>query len=181
MVLLALLLVSGCSVPKRQRPAPKPEEREPEKITAIAPEITVTDKEGEKAFVVRSDSTRLELREGEGSLARLNRITGEIYRNGKIASRIEADTARVDQAAKTLTAFGNVRMTREEGVDAGQGGKPDLGGLVMNARRMVYSKGQERIEAEGDVTVSSDKFVMGPIPKLWANEDLTTFATPDKF
>ncbi len=165
------LALGGCSPAPTSRPAtvaPVPEP-EPERITAVEPVITVRGEGDAPAFVVRSAQSELEVQDGGGSTARLADVTGEIYRGGAIVSRFKAERAQVDQAKKTLVATGSVQVTEERR------------GLRLTAARIDYSENRGRIEAEGAVTVSSQGAVWGPFPVLWANPELTRFASPDKF
>jgi lipopolysaccharide assembly outer membrane protein LptD (OstA) len=130
-------------------------------------EVKVAGKDGSPAFVVRAQSSEIEVEKG-GSQSGLERVDGEIFQQGKVAARFSASRGQVDQASRSLLATGSVvvRDTKR--------------GIALRADRVRYREGEAKLVASGRVTVSSESWRIGPFDQLAATPDLSRVGTPDR-
>ncbi|MBL8064329.1 MAG: hypothetical protein JNM34_00575 [Chthonomonadaceae bacterium] len=180
--ILPLITVAqiGCG-PGDSLKTPVPESPVPvNRIKAVAPTLTMV--EGDRTVSIHADQSELNLHDsGKPKLGTISYPTGEVKVSGKTVSRFTATNGTVDQDKKTLLLTGNVKITDE------------TRGLLLTAREVKYGQLLRRYEAKGDVWVTklekdnsgqvttSEAMRMGPLPVMWANEDLDKIATPKKF
>ncbi|MCW5938093.1 MAG: hypothetical protein KF884_08945 [Fimbriimonadaceae bacterium] len=169
---VALALALGCGPSQRVTPGPKPLAESPaveRKIRAESPEVTVRGEDGEVAYVVRAETSKMTVGEEGAASGALSGVSGEIRKGGQTASKFKATSGEVDQKARTLTLQGEVTVTDE------------ARGIVLKAQRVFYAEAKGRIEASGQVTVSSGSALLGPVDALWASPGLERVATPDLY
>jgi hypothetical protein len=169
---VALALSVGCGPSRQVAPGPKPLAESPaveRKIRAENPEITVRGEDGEVAYIVRAETTKMTVGDEGSASGALDGVSGEIRKDGKTASKFKATSGQVDQKARTLFLQGEVTVTDE------------ARGIVLKAQRVFYAEAKGRIEATGQVTVSSGSALLGPVDALWASPGLERVATPDLY
>jgi|GEM_PF-1630179 len=182
---LFLVIAGSCGGPT---PAPTPSAKTDvtkvlppvKSVKTKAPEITIESADGKSSYVVRAKESEIHLDESGPDFGTMTNVEGEILNEGKVVSRFNAPSAKVDKDSQVLELSGGVEFVGE--IDQ----KPETDPVkrdefILHAANVKYLQGLGRIEAEGAVTVTSEDMVMGPVPKLWATADLRKIATPGKF
>lgn len=159
----------GCTRPADapQAAPTRPVEKPPVKIGTGPVEVQVRGEDGTPSFVVRAQSSEIQVEKG-GSQSGLDKVEGEIFQKGKLASRFTASQGRVDQSARSLQASGKVEV------------RDTSRGIVLRADNVRYREGEAKIVASGRVTVSSEEWRIGPFDQLAATPDLSRVGTPDQ-
>jgi len=137
-------------------------------VTAKGTEITVNGNEKGTAFRVVSEESDISFERDGVSSGTLSGVSGDIVRAGKTVSRFTGSSGTVDRKKGVLHLDGQVKVTDE------------VRGLTMTAKNLVYDQELGRFVAKGDVTVTSEGMILGPLPEIWATPDLTKIATPGK-
>lgn len=130
--------------------------------------VVARNPEGNPLWSARTEGSRF-LIEGEAGKAVLEGVRGELFREGKLASRFQAKTGQADQQRSELVLSGGVRV---EAV---------IEGLWLTAERVLYDGNTGLLQAHGRVVVESETYTMGPFEELWATQDLRRVGTPDAF
>lgn len=178
------LAIAGCGPSVSPGPASSAPTPPPVKTVKVTnPEVTLvsTDDKGiVHETIVKSPESTINMGTGGPEYGELEDVTGEIRKGGVTECQFEGPHASVDREKKTLVLDGGVKVTavqREDNPD----GKETSVTIVMRSQRLRYDQNLKRIEAEGNVTVTSQGMTLGPLPKLWAKPDLSKIATPGKF
>lgn len=131
--------------------------------------VTARNEKGQTTWVLSAESSSVVLAQGQEIDAEVQGVTGELYRDGKLASRYEARTGVANDARRTLKLKGTVRVTSEERK------------IVLSAAEIEWVDDRQLIAARGSVWIRSDAYEMGPLPELWATPDLSRIGSPDRF
>jgi hypothetical protein len=164
----------GSSGSKEGNPPPPPPAELEEGKVAIAADSSRLQHRNERGVVTleidsASSVTHLDKESAEELRSELVQVSGRIYRGGIVASRFRAPKGTFDRQAKTLELREGVTVTSEER------------GLVLTARRIVWTESVNLIRAEGGVRIKGSLFESGPSNLLVATSDLRRFGTPDRF
>jgi hypothetical protein len=187
--LLATLLLSACSgkssKSKDEDAKPKKKEEEPIKEMNTGKGSAIVrakdpDTDGNRPirYTIKWEKTQLEYTLQRGaSKGRLEKVTGELYREGKLGCTFTADKANVDQEKKLLVLEGNVTAI---GVD------PQA---RLECRRLEWKTDEKLLKAFGRVTIKfvqmardpsekTSEGTIGPVDELWCLPDLGRAGTP---
>lgn len=172
----------GCSGSKTEtEDTPKEPEKKKESpvenIGVKSPAVTIESADGTASYVLRAKESAVHMTGDGPSVSTMRNVEGEINRVGQEPVHFTAPEAKIDRESETLSLHGGVSVT---GIMKDKRSK-EVRKVDLKAKTVRYFQGPKRIEADGDVTVTSNGMVMGPLPKLWANEDFTKIATPGKF
>lgn len=123
-------------------------------------------------YVIHWEKTQLDYTLEKGtSGGRLEKVTGELYQEGKLASTFSADTGFVDQTKNFLKLEGAVRV---------QGIEPKA---TLNCQRMEWYTDKKLLKAFGQVTIrlaedAKGGGTIGPVDELWCLPKLDSAGTP---
>lgn len=166
------LTVIGCGSREAARPpAPTPPPVEAEKRSAQTEkvEMVARDESRMRAWSVQAKSAKLNFA-GEGKMSGdLVGVSGVLFKNDTEAGTFTADRGSANQEQRRLVLRGRVRL-----VSLTQK-------AVLTADELEWLDGEERVEARGNVRVRSERYEVGPFPKVLATPDLTDIGTPDMF
>lgn len=189
LAIVCLALLVGCSgksdkVSGEQKDPEKEAKEEPRRLYTGSGEATVRDPEGNRPirYVLRWDKTQLDYTLEGGALdGAVDKVSGEIYRDGKIGCRFTADLATVDKAKKLLVLSGKVTAI---GIDTEA--KPenviatgiDPKNSKLECERLEWRTDKKLMKATGKVTITLEQGVVGPVDELWCLPDLEKAGTP---
>jgi len=130
--------------------------------------------------VIRWEKTQLDYTLEKGpSAGRLEKVSGELYREGKLASRFTADAGYADDAKHELKLEGAVHVVSE------QTEKKDKMTATLTCDRMIWRTDELLAKAYGGVKIvfkseEKDKTggTIGPMDELWCLPDLEKVGTP---
>jgi hypothetical protein len=97
-------------------------------------------------------------------------VTGSLYKEDKVVSTYKAKKAVADEVTGELTLEGDVEVY-----------SPEQKSTLRSETLIWASKGREVIKAKGRVRLESPLYVVGEVPELWADPDLSRVATPEVF
>lgn len=121
------------------------------------------------AWTMKAEESSMRFQGEEESSAIVQRVTGQLLKDGKVASNFVADSGEADTKTGRLVLTGHVKVTSERD------------GVVLVAERLTYDKNRALLFAEGRVEVQSDAWLSGPFAKLVATPGLERIGTPDRF
>ncbi len=131
--------------------------------------MTARNEKGEVTWILNAKTTSIHVAKGTEIDAEAEGVTGELYQEGKLASKYQSVKGRANDAKKTLVLDGKVKITSEEQK------------VVLVADRVEWMEDRQMISAKGSVWVRSDVYEMGPLPEIWATPDLKRVGSPDRF
>lgn len=97
-------------------------------------------------------------------------VTGQLYKDDKLVSTYKAQKAIADEVTGELTLQGQVEVY-----------SPEEKSTLRSETLVWASKGREIIKAKGRVRLESPLYLVGEVPELWAEPDLSRVATPEVF
>lgn len=149
-------------------------------VKTSATEITVQNEKGDASYVVRAATSSINMTNDGPDYGKLSGVTGEVKKDGETTSHFSAQSGLVDRSKQTLLLTGTVKITGR--LDRDKGEKSEKSEMIdLTADTVRYDQNLKRYEATGRVTVVSKSMSLGPVPKIYANSDLTRFGTPGKF
>jgi hypothetical protein len=93
-------------------------------------------------------------------------VSGELYRDGKLASRFTADRAVANKAKNLLVLEGKVVVN---GIDPK---------LRLECRKLEWTTNKRLLKVMGNVTIHLEKATIGPNDEYWCYPDLKQGGTP---
>ena len=133
-------------------------------------EISVTRENGDTAWILKSESTRIGIEDEGGSQGYLNEVTGTLFgEDGKPLSTLKSTQAKADNAKRVFKLIDNAEITSLEY------------NAVLKANEVEWLEDRQLYAAKGNVTITTDTWKFGPTDILYARPDLTMVGSPDKF
>lgn len=182
------LLCGACGkAPRKEANPPKdPADeaaKESRRLYTGSGSATLRDTEGDRPirYILRWTSSQLDYSQEQGALGgRLEEVSGELYQQGKLASRFTADHAMANKAKNLLRLEGNVVI---EGLDVDEKGKviSQEVAATLRCQRMEWNTKQEMMRAYQKVTVVSRQGTVGPLNELWCDPSVRRAGTPGFF
>lgn len=141
------------------------------------------DTEGDRPirYILKWTSSQLDYSQEQGALGgRLEGVSGELYQEGKLASRFKAEHATANKAKNLLRLEGNVVI---EGLEVDGKGKvvSQEVSATLRCHRMEWNTKQEMMRAFEQVTVVSRQGTVGPLSELWCEPSVRRAGTPGFF
>jgi hypothetical protein len=173
-VIAAIALATGCkSAADQKKEAPKDPasevQEDSKRLYTGSGEATVRDPDGERPirYVLRWKETQLDYTLEKGPAGgKVTGASGEMYREGKLASRFTADSAVADKANNLLTLQGNVVVN---GMDPK---------ARLKCQKIEWKIDEKLFKAFGKVTIKFKDGTIGPVDELWCLPDLERAGTP---
>lgn len=172
-MIIALVLtgcIGGSSGVAKASTKPKEEApKEPNRLDTNSGSGTVREPDGNRhvLYTVKWESSQLDYTLKDGALnGTLRQVSGELYQEGKLASRFVADAARADKAKGQLVLSGKVTVI---GLD------PQA---KLECQKLEWKTKEKRIRALGGVTIRFNQGTIGPMDELWCLPDLKIAGTP---
>lgn len=139
-------------------------------------------------YVIHWEKTQLDYTLEKGpSSGRLEKVSGELYRDGKLASRFTADAGYANQAKEELRLEGRVRVVSETALDPKQADK-ERSQATLTCDRVLWKTADKLLKAYGGVKIDFKVLqagkpekaggTMGPMDELWCLPDLAKAGTP---
>lgn len=181
LLLLSTLLVACAPTPRSNsdKPAASPTvqsrarkavENAPRRVVQSGPvRLAAARPDGDPAWTLTGRSSRAGLQEGGSTEVFATRVSGEIYEKGEATSRFTADEAKAISATRQLVLTGKatVKAVQQD--------------ITIRARNVRWMDDRQLFAAEGDVTVESPEWTLGPMDTVWATADLSRVGSPEKF
>lgn len=150
-------------------PVKKDPPEESKTLRTSAGTATVRDPEGDRPilYVINWEESQLDYTLEKGASAgALQRVSGELYRDGKLASRFTADRATADKDKHLLVLVGNVVVN---GIDPK---------AQLKCQKMEWFTNRKLLRATGKVTVELEPGTVGPNDEYQCYPDLQQVGTP---
>lgn len=144
---------------------------------------TLRDTEGDRPirYILKWMSSQLDYSQEQGALGgRLEGVSGELYQEGKLASRFTAEHATANKATNLLRLEGNVVV---EGLEVDEKGKV-VGkeiSATLRCHRVEWNTKQKMMRAFEQVTIVSRQGTVGPLNELWCEPSVRRAGTPGFF
>ena len=132
-------------------------------------QATARDEGGDRPirYVINWESSQLDYTLSEGaSGGKLSKVEGQLYRDGKPASRFSADGAIADRPNKRLHLEGHVIV-----IGISPKGR-------LDCQKLEWKTDEKLLKATGKVTLRGEAGIIGPIDELWCLPDLKQAGTP---
>lgn len=174
-MVLPIAMVAGCgsSGSSQSKPRPAPEKPDPTapRRQLESRDVTVAQRDERRVpqWTIKGDKALINVSENGKFSGTLEGVTGELYQDGRAASRFSAQRGEADQNRDTLSATGDVTITDTKT------------GTKLIAEHMKWLASRKLIEASGNVRVIGTDYEVGPMPRVLATPDLKKFGTPDRF
>ncbi|MBC8066554.1 MAG: LPS export ABC transporter periplasmic protein LptC [Chlorobia bacterium] len=164
---------SGSSVKEHDSKTPRKEaNEEPKRLYTGKGDATVRDPKGARPirYIVRWEKTQLDYTLEQGASAgRLELVSGDLFRDGKLGSKFSADSANADKAKNLLVLDGKVVVIALD---------PKA---RMECQRLEWKTDEKLLKAFGNVTIKFEDGTIGPVDELWCLPDLKQVGTPGYF
>lgn len=185
--LLIALLAIGCSGKKHKTQEPEaPDEsvKEEHRLYTNEGSIVIRDpKTLEVTYEIQWEKSQVDYTQEEGARSgRLEKVSGKLYQEGKLASTFKADSAYADQVKKLLRLEGHVTITATP--PPTKSSKKPEENLTLTCEKMSWRtdsklKPEEKLlKATGHVVIRSGDGQIGPTDELWCLPDLKEAGTP---
>lgn len=132
-------------------------------------EIFHKNKEQQPLWNIQAASSNVSYTGKQGTSGKLEKVQGELFKDGKISTHFTADHATIDEAKEILYIQGNVQL------------RSDKTQTTLYADRVSWAPNEKMFQAKGNVRIVSRDYTFGPVPELRANADITDIGTPDTF
>lgn len=142
--------------------------------------MTVNSPEGEAIIRSIQDSREIlyhiKWKEAQVDLAdkgafagRMDDVSGEFYKNGKVASTFQADHAQADKETQVLTLRDHVTVVSKTQA------------TTMACDKLEWHAGEKIVKAYGNIRMVGKFGTLKGLEELWSRSDLTYFSTPSMF
>lgn len=182
------LLSSACGkVPRKETDLPKdPADeaaKESRRLYTGSGSAILRDTEGDRPirYILKWTRSQLDYSQEQGALGgRLEGVSGELYQEGKLASRFTAEHATANKAKNQLTLEGRVVI---KGLEVDEKGKVVSQQIAATLRchRMEWNTKQEMMRAFEQVTIVSREGTVGPMDEIWCEPSVRRAGTPGFF
>lgn len=171
---VVLVVAVGCSSSSGKKSSEKkdPEKEakeEPRRLYTGSGEATVRDPKGDRPirYVLKWDKTQLDYTLEGGALdGVIDNVAGELYRDGKLGCKFTASSATADKAKNLLVLSGKVTAI---GIDPK---------AKLECEKLEWRTDKKLMKATGNVTITLEQGVVGPVDELWCLPDLEKAGTP---
>jgi hypothetical protein len=99
----------------------------------------------------------------------VQKSSGDLYKNGKVASRFSSTEAKAVTVTRKLVLDGNVKVTSLTQK------------VTLKADKITWMEDKGLFAAIGNVSVDSPDWKMENLPEVWATPELDKFGTPKNF
>jgi len=105
-------------------------------------------------------------REQGAQTGRLDKVSGELYQDGKVASTFAAEYGYANETQKTLRLEQQVKVIAKEGP------------ATLNCDHLSWKTEEKLLKADGAVSIDLAEGRIGPVDELWCLPDLKKAGTP---